>query len=58
MSEDYKAAWEKYLSFSNKAGTMTFTELLKTSGLRSPMEEGCIKDVCIGSEEAINKIKM
>ncbi len=58
MSEDYKAAWEKYLSFSKKAGTMTFTELLKTSGLRSPMEEGCVKDVCKGSEEAIEQIKI
>lgn len=58
MSKDYKAAWEKYLGFSKKAGTMTFTELLKTSGLRSPMEEGCVKDVCKGSEEAIEQIKI
>ncbi|NLL66376.1 MAG: M3 family oligoendopeptidase [Clostridiaceae bacterium] len=58
MSEDYKAAWEKYLDFSKKAGTMTFTELLKSSGLRSPMEGGCIKDVCTGTEKAIEEIKI
>lgn len=58
MSEDYKAAWEKYLSFSKKAGTMTFTELLKTSKLRSPMDEGCVRDVCKGSEEAIEQIEI
>jgi len=58
MADDYKAAWEKYLSFSRKAGTMTFTELLKTSGLRSPLDEGCMKDVCEGCEEAIDQIKL
>ncbi|MGI6084056.1 MAG: hypothetical protein ACOYIF_01265 [Acetivibrionales bacterium] len=58
MSEDYKAAWEKYLGFSKKAGTMTFTELLKTSGLCSPMDEGCIKDVCACTEKAINDLRV
>jgi len=58
MVDDYKTAWEKYLSFSRKAGTMTFTELLKTSGLSSPMDESCIRDVCKGCEEAIEQIKI
>ncbi|MCX7774418.1 MAG: M3 family oligoendopeptidase [Clostridia bacterium] len=56
LTEDYKSAWEKYLSFSKKGGTMVFTDLLKTSGLRSPFEEGCLKEVCEGSEKAVNAL--
>ncbi len=56
LTEDYKAAWEKYLDFSKKAGTMTFIDLLKTSGLRSPFEKDCVKEVCEGSEKALEKI--
>lgn len=58
MSENYKAAWEKYLDFSKKAGTMTFNNLLKSSGLRSPFEKGCVKDVCEGSEKALEKLNI
>lgn len=58
MTEDYKAAWDKYLEFSKKAGTMTFVDLLNSSGLRSPFEAGCVKDVCEGSEKALEKINI
>ncbi len=58
MTEDYESAWKKYLDFSKKAGTMTFVDLLKTSGLRSPFEEGCVKEVCEGSEKALEKMNI
>ena len=50
LTEDYKSAWEKYLDFSKKAGTMTFTDLLESSGLSSPFEEGCVQEVCKGTK--------
>jgi M3 family oligoendopeptidase len=56
MTQDYQSAWEKYLDFSKKAGTMTFTDLLSSSGLRSPFEDRCVKEVCEGAEKAINQM--
>lgn len=57
LSNDFKGAWEKYLDFSKKGGTMTFTELVSSSGLQSPFDEGCLKTVCEGAESAISDIK-
>lgn len=56
MAEDYKSAWGKYLDFSKKAGTMTFIDLLKSSGLCSPFEEGCVKEICEGAEKALENL--
>ncbi len=44
--EDRKAAWEKYMAFVNLGGTKTFIDLAHAVGLRSPIDEGCVKDVC------------
>ncbi len=57
MSQDYKAAWAKYLDFSKKGGTMTFVDLVKSSGLRSPLEEGGLTDVVKGAQEALEKMQ-
>ncbi len=56
LTKDYQSAWEKYLDFSKKAGTMTFTDLLESSGLQSPFDQACVQEVCNGSEIAIKKI--
>lgn len=58
MTEDFDSAWDKYLSFSKKAGTMTFIDLLKSSGLPSPFEKGYVKDICEKSEKALEAIKV
>lgn len=42
---DYKSAFEKYISFLNYGGTKTFTELLDVCGLMSPFEEDSFKTV-------------
>lgn len=57
MSQDYKTAWEKYLEFSKKGGTMTFVDLVKSSGLHSPLEEGGLTDVVKGAQEALEKMQ-
>lgn len=44
--EDWKKAWERYLAFVKLGGTMTFTDLLKEVGMKSPLEEGCLKEIC------------
>ncbi len=44
--EDREAAWKKYMDFVRLGGTKTFIDLAHTVDLRSPMDEGCVKDVC------------
>lgn len=42
---DRKAAWEKYLTFVKQGGTKTFVDLVKSVGFRSPLEDGCLKEI-------------
>ena len=44
--EDRKTAWSKYMDFVRLGGTKTFVDLAHAVGLRSPIDEGCYKDVC------------
>ena len=44
--EDREAAWNKYMDFVRLGGTKTFVDLAHAVGLRSPIDEGCVKDVC------------
>lgn len=43
--QDSKKVWETYLTYTKMAGTKTFLDLVTSSGLQSPMEEGCIKGI-------------
>ncbi len=44
--EDREEAWKKYMAFVRLGGTKTFIELAHAVGLRSPLDQGCVKDVC------------
>ena len=50
MEENFSEAWDKYLEFCHESAKGYFAEMLKKVGLRSPFEEGFIK-------ELINKIE-
>ncbi len=39
--EDMDSAWTRYISFLQKAGTLTFPEIIKQCGLRSPFDKDC-----------------
>lgn len=39
--EDMDSAWNRYISFLQKAGTLTFPEIIKQCGLRSPFDKDC-----------------
>lgn len=45
IQENQEKAWEKYMAYSKKGGTMSFTDLLKHAGLGSPFEPGTLKAV-------------
>ncbi len=44
--EDREKAWEKYMAFVRLGGTKTFVDLAHAVDLRSPLDQGCVKDVC------------
>ncbi len=44
--EDRDAAWKKYMDFVRLGGTRTFIGLAHAVGLRSPLDEGCVREVC------------
>ena len=38
-------AWQRYLTFVDKAGTATFAEPVESAGLKVPYLPGCIKEI-------------
>ncbi len=46
IESDREAAWQQYYAYTKLAGTKTFTELLKASGLPSPFESETLRAVC------------
>ncbi|MDR0937000.1 MAG: M3 family oligoendopeptidase [Oscillospiraceae bacterium] len=50
---DHKAAWEKYRTFTDKAGTRTFTELIAAAGLDSPFDGDALKAIAETAHEFI-----
>ena len=53
--KDEKDAWETYLRYTKMGGTKTFVDLVKTAGLISPLDNGCLKDICETIGNWINK---
>lgn len=49
--KDPKTAWKTYLDFVKLAGTKTFVDLVHSAGLKSPMDDGCVKTVTSGVQE-------
>lgn len=43
--KDREEAWKRYLAFVRQGGKKTFTGLLESVGMQSPMEEGCLGQV-------------
>ncbi len=50
---DEKKAWETYMNFTKMGGTRTFIDLVKTAGLDSPLEDGCLASICNSVEQWI-----
>lgn len=44
--QDKDKAWDTYLCYTKMSGTKTFLDLVTSSGLQSPMEEGCLQNIC------------
>ncbi len=49
--KDRDEAWKKYMDFVRLGGTKTFIGLAHSVNMRSPIDEGCVKDVCTATFE-------
>ncbi|MEY8749012.1 M3 family oligoendopeptidase [Alkalicoccobacillus gibsonii] len=57
MNDDQQAAWQDYLNLCQKGGSLSFLELVKVAGLRSPFEDGCVSSVIGEIEGWLNNVK-
>lgn len=55
--KDYEEAFAAYLRFSKQGGERVWTDLLKEAGLRSPFEEGALKEVAVQIEDLLNRLE-
>ena len=46
IQQDRQEAWRTYRQYTDLGGSMTFTELLRAAGLKSPFDEACLREVC------------
>lgn len=53
--QNKEQAFETYLKFVKMGGTKTFVDLVKSSGLTSPLDNGCLKNTCNVISQWLNK---
>lgn len=53
MDEDYKKAFESYLNLCKASASDFFVNIIKTAGLISPFEDGCVKNIVMKLEEIL-----
>ena len=56
MDQDYKAAWQTYLTLCGLSASDFYVNMLKEVGLKLPFEEGCMKDMADKLEKKIQGI--
>jgi len=55
-TENREEAWKNYVELCKLGGSKTFLGLLQSSGLKSPFEEGTIKEVLDVIKNKLDKI--
>lgn len=53
MMTDYKDAWERYMKFVNEGGKKTFVELCAVAGIKTPFEDGALKEIATATENCL-----
>ena len=57
MNVDYKDAWERYMRFVREGGKKTFVELCEVAGIKTPFEDGALKEIALATEKWLNEQK-
>ena len=55
--KDYDDAFRRYVHFLSQGGEKVFTDLLQEAGLRSPFQEGALRQVAQESEALLRKLQ-
>ncbi len=55
--KDYKDAFERYVRLLSQGGEKVFTDLLREAGLKSPFEEGALKEVAQEIEALLKSLE-
>ena len=58
IREDVDAAWRTYMKYTKLGGSMVFTDLLAASGLRSPFEPDCLRDIAAKAKGYLDSFDM
>ena len=58
IQKDLGDAWEHYMAYTKQGGSRTFTDLLKTAGLESPIDESCLRGVCAAAAQWLDSYDM
>ncbi|MBQ7969082.1 MAG: M3 family oligoendopeptidase [Clostridia bacterium] len=57
MDVEYKDAWERYMKFVNMGGKKTFVELCEVAGIKTPFEDGALKEIALATEKWLDEQK-
>ena len=52
--QDREAAMKDYVALCRRGGEAPFQDLVRSAGLRSPFEEGCLTDVVAAAAKALD----
>lgn len=58
LREDRAAAWKTYMDYTKLGGSMVFTDLLATAGLRSPFDPECLKEIAVKAKDYLDKFDL
>ena len=58
IQEEREAAWQTYLDYTKLGGSMVFTDLLASAGLRSPFDPECLKQVAAKVKAYLDGVDM
>ena len=56
IQEDRDAAWKTYMNYTRLGGSLVFTDLLAESGLRSPFEPDCLKEIAAKVKAYLDRV--
>ena len=54
--ENYDDAFGRYYKFTSKGASEFFTDMLKEAGIKSPFEDGALKEVALKSEKLLAEL--
>jgi len=57
MMTNYKDAWNRYMKFVKEGGKKTFVQLCEVAGIKTPFENGALKEIALATEKWLDEQK-